>query len=108
MKKNVLLFGLIIGTVLCVNMIVMVNQLYSNPDFKANDIVGWGAMVAVFSLVFFGVRQYRNKNLDGFISFGKAFKTGFLITLVASTMYVVVWLFYYYLFVPDFIDAYSK
>jgi hypothetical protein len=107
MKKIVLVFGLIIGIILCANMILMVNMMYTSPNFKGNDIVGYAAMVVLFSLIFFGVRNYRNKHLDGFISFGKAFKTGFLIALVGSTMYVVVWLFYYYLFVPDFIDVYT-
>ena len=45
--------------------------------------------------------------MNGVISFGKAFKVGALIALVGSTIYVAVWLFYYYLFVPDFIDKYS-
>jgi len=107
MKKIVLIFGLIIGSILCVNMIVMVNLMYSNPDFKGNDILGYATMVVLFSLIFFGIRNYRNKHLNGFISFGKALKTGALIAFVGSTMYVVVWLFYYYLFVPDFIDVYT-
>lgn len=108
MKKIVLIFGLVIGTILCANMIVMINLMYSSPDFKGNDIVGYAAMVVLFSLIFFGVRNYRNKHLGGFISFGKAFKTGALIALVASTMYVVIGLSYYYLFVPDFIDVYTS
>jgi len=108
MKRNILIFGLIIGTILCANMILMVNMMYTNPDFKGNDVVGYAAMVVLFSLIYFGVRNYRNKYLDGFISIGKAFKVGVLIALVASTMYVVVWLFYYYLFVPDFIDVYTE
>lgn len=108
MKKVILIFGLVIGTILCINMVVMTNMMYSHTDFKSNDIVGYAAMVVLFSLIFFGVRNYRNKQSDGFISFGKAFKTGALIALVGSTMYVVVWLFYYYLFVPDFIDVYSS
>ena len=107
MKKTVLIFGLIIGTILCVNMIVMVNMMYSNPDFKGNDLVGYAAMIVLFSLIFFGIRNYRNRQLNGVISFGKAFKTGALIALVASTLYVVIWVFYYYLFVPDFIDVYT-
>lgn len=108
MKKTVLIFGLIIGTILCINMVLMTNMMYTNPGFKGNDIVGYAAMVVLFSLIFFGVRNYRNKYLDGFISFGKAFKLGVLIALIGSTMYVGVWLFYYYLFVPDFIDVYTK
>lgn len=106
MTKNVLIFGLVLGTLLCVNMIYMVNLCYTNPDFKSNDIVGYAAMVVVFSLIFFGVRNYRNTQLGGEISFGKAFKTGASIALAGSTMYVVVWLFYYYLFVPDYLDKY--
>jgi len=108
MRKTVLIFSLILGTIMCINMVILVNMLYNNPDFKGNDVLGYAAMVVVFSLIFFGVRNYRNKQLGGYISFGRAFKTGALIALVASTMYVVAWLFYYYLFVPDFIDVYTQ
>jgi hypothetical protein len=108
MKKNIFLYGTIIGIVLCINMVLMVNIIYNNPEEKANDFVGYAAMVVMFSLIYFGVRNYRNKQSGGTISFGKAFKAGALIALVASTIYVVIWLFYYYLFVPDFIDAYTK
>lgn len=107
MKKNVLIFGLALGTILCINMIIMINMMYTNPEFKSNDLLGYAFMVVIFSLIFFGVRNYRDKELGGIISFGKAFKTSLLIALVASTLYVVVWMFYFYLFVPDFIDKYT-
>jgi hypothetical protein len=106
MKRNVLSFGLVLGTILCINMFYMVHLCYTNPDFKSNDILGYAAMVIVFSLTFFGIRNYRNKQLDEVISFGKAFKTGALIALTGATIYVVAWLFYYYLFVPDFLDKF--
>lgn len=108
MKRNILIFGLVLGTILCINMVYMVRLCYTNPDFKSNDVVGYTIMVVIFSLIFFGVRNYRNKELEGVISFGKAFKTGALIALAGSTIYVVVWLFYYYLFVPDFLDVFIK
>lgn len=95
-----------LGALLCGNMIYMVNLCYSNPGFKSNDVVGYAIMVVVFSLIFFGIRNYRNRELGGQITFGKAFKMGALIALLASTAYVVVWLFYYYLFVPDYLDKY--
>lgn len=107
MKRSVLIFGLILGTILCGNMIYMVNKVCNNPDFQGNDVLGYAAMIVVFSLTFFGIRNYRNNELVGVISFGKAFKTGALIALVGATMYVVVWLFYYYLFVPEFMDKYT-
>ncbi|GHN02060.1 hypothetical protein WSM22_35490 [Cytophagales bacterium WSM2-2] len=107
MKRNVLIFGLVLGTFLAGHALYIVNIVYHNPDFKSNDVVGYAAMIIVFSLTFFGIQNYRNKELNGFISFGSAFKTGALIALLGSTMYVVAWLFYYYLFVPDFIDKYT-
>ncbi len=107
MKKIVLVFGLIIGVVFCANIGFMIYWMYHNPDLKSNDIVGYAAMVVVFSLIYFGTRNYRNKHLGGYITFGKAFKTGTLIALVGATIYVLAWLFSYYLFVPDFMDVYT-
>lgn len=107
MKKIVLVFGIIIGLVFCANIGFMVYWMYHNPDLKGSELVGYTIMVVVFSLIYIGVRNYRNKQLDGFISFGKAFKTGALIALLGSAIYVAAWLFSYYLFVPDFMDVYS-
>ncbi len=107
MKKNALIFGSIIGVIFVTNILYMVGRLYSEPGFETNDVLGYAAMVLVFSLIFVGVRNYRNKELNGVISLGKAFGTGALIALVGSTIYVVFWLFYFYLFVPDFMDQYT-
>lgn len=107
MKKTIWIFGLIIGTILCINMVYMVNLCYSNPGFEGNDYLGYAAMVVVFSMIFFAVKKYRDRQPGKAITFGKAFKIGGWITLTAGTIYVVAWLFYYYLFVPDFIDQYT-
>ncbi|RYG01421.1 MAG: DUF4199 domain-containing protein [Chitinophagaceae bacterium] len=106
MKRNVLVFGLILGVLSCINVVMMVDMVYNRPNAKPNDVIGYAAMVIVFSLTFFGIRNYRNKQLNGIISFGKAFKTGALIALLGSTVYVIFWMFYHYLVVPDFIDKY--
>jgi hypothetical protein len=107
MKRSVLTFGLVLGTILATHMVYMVSVVCKNPEFESNDVVGYAAMIVVFSLTFFGIRNYRNKELNGVISLGKAFKTGALIALLGSSIYVGVWLFYYYLFVPNFIDQYT-
>lgn len=107
MKKIILILGAVIGLILSANSIIHMNMMSSNPDYKGNDVVGYATMVIIFSLIYFGVRNYRNNYLDGKIGFSKAFKTGALICFVASTIYVVVGLLYYYLFVPDFIDIYA-
>lgn len=106
MKKIILIFGLVIGTILIANSIVVISMMYDNPDFKGNDIVGYSTMVIVFSLIYFGVRNYRNNHLEGKISFLNALKTGALICLVASTVYTILGLIYYQIMGPDFIDFY--
>lgn len=109
MKKTVLIYGLIMGTVFITGALYMTDLLfYKNPDIESNDFLGYVVMIIIYSLIFFGIRNYRNHYLNGIITFKKAFKTGAMITLIASTLYVVVWLFYYYLFIPDFVDKYAE
>lgn len=106
MNRNNLIYGLITGTLLSINLIFTLSLFYSNPDFKGNEVFGYGIMVAIYSFVFLGIRNYRNNQLNGFISFGNAMKRGTIIALIGSTIYVVFWLFYYYLVVPDFLEKY--
>ena len=107
MKKNVLVFGLISGFIITAMMVISVGLCYSREDFDDSMVIGYTSMILAFSLIFIGIRNYRNKYNNGVITFGKAFKVGLFITLVASTMYVLVWLIDYYLFIPDFMDKYS-
>lgn len=108
MKRSVLIFGLILGTILTVHMVYIVNLVYHNPAFESNDFIGYVFLIGAFSLTFFGIRNYRDKQLGGVITLGKGFKTGALIAFLGATMYVVIWLFYYYLFIPDFLDKYIE
>ncbi|MEM9299163.1 MAG: DUF4199 domain-containing protein [Bacteroidota bacterium] len=108
MKKITLIFGSVIGLVLTTNSIIHMSMMYSNPNYKGNDVIGYATMVIIFSVIYFGVRNYRNKRLDGKMGFPKAFKTGALICFIASSYYVVFGLLYYYLFVPDFMDVYAE
>lgn len=107
MKKNVLVFGLISGAIISAMMVFSVLSCYNDPDYKGNMVLGYAGMLIAFSFIFVGIKNYRDKYSNGIITFGKAFKTGLLIALIASTAYVVVWLFDYYLFVPDFMDKYN-
>ena len=107
MKKVILTFGLISGLLITGMMLYSAGMCYSNPQqFKSNDVLGYTALIASFAFIFVGIKNYRDKYNNKIISFGKAFKVGAFITLVASTMYVVTWLIDYYLFIPDFLDRY--
>lgn len=107
MKKIVIVCGLIGGLILGIVLLVSVGLCYNKDDFSGNMVLGYASMVLAFSLIFVGVKNYRDKYNGGIISFGKAFKIGLFISLITSTIYVVVWLFDYYLFIPDFMDKYA-
>jgi hypothetical protein len=108
MKKNILVYGLIMGVVLSIFTVVSINYCYQTGNFDGNATVGYAAMIAVFSFIFVGIRNYRDKFNEGVISFGEAFKMGVGIVFIASTLYVASWLIYYNNFVPDFMDKYSE
>lgn len=108
MKKVIWIYGLVIGAVISSHTIIMMNMMVNNPDLKTNDLLGYAALIAMFSIIFFGIRKYRNSYSNGYISFGRAFKTGAWIALIGSTMYVLLGLGYYYLFLPEFLDAYIQ
>ena len=110
MKKNILIYGVISGLIVSSLMLFTMNYMShceGSVDFDTSMVIGYASMLIAFSLVFVGIRNYRNKYNNGLISFGKAFKIGILIVLIASTFYVVAWLIDFYFFVPDFMDKYS-
>ncbi len=109
-KKNILIYGLIAGVVVAVLMLCSINYLShceGNVDYTTSMLIGYASMLIAFSLVFVGIRNYRDKYNGGLISFGKAFKTGILIVLIASTIYVIAWLIAYFFFMPDFAEKLS-
>jgi hypothetical protein len=106
MNRNTFIYGFALGVILCGNIVYTVQLCYRHSDFENSEVIGYAVMSIANSLVFFGILNYRKNQPDQAISLGKAFQTGAIIALLASTMYVVFWLFYYYLVVPDFMEVY--
>lgn len=105
MKKIVLIYGSIAG--LIVSSMFVITHSSGKIDFENGMLVGYASMVIAFSLIFFGVKNYRDNHLNGAITFGKALKVGLLVTGVASIIYAVAWEFYFNLVVPDFMVEYT-
>ena len=105
MKRIVLTFGLIAGVIISVLMdgsLLLANKIGSGHSM----VLGYTIMVASFLLIYFGIRSYRDNNLAGQISFGRAFACGFLIALITTCCYVVSWEILYFNFMPHFMDSY--
>jgi hypothetical protein len=110
MTKHFLTYGLISGTLISAFMLYSMHQLShcnGNIDFNNSMLIGYASMLIAFSMVFIGIRNYRDKYNGGSISFGESFKIGLMIVLIASTMYVIAWQIDYFFFIPDFMDNYS-
>lgn len=111
MKKNSLVFGTIAGVIISVFMgISMAMMSCGSTDSDGGTtsmIIGFSAMAVAFSFIFVGIKNYRDKQNAGTITFGKGFLLGFMISLIASTLYVITWGVEFHFFMPDFIDKYS-
>ena len=107
MKKTVLTFGLIGGAIMATMMFATL-PFADKIGFDKGVIVGYTTMILAFMLVFFGIRSYRENVSDGYITFGRAFAVGILITLITCVCYVVAWEIIYFKFMPDFFDKYAS
>ena len=106
MKKIVLTFGLFAGAVMAAFMFATL-PFQDQIGFDRGVLVGYTSMVLAFLMVFFGVKSYRDNVAGGQVTFGRAFKVGLLITLVATACYVVAWQVLYYGFMPVFLEKYT-
>ena len=106
MKKNVLVFGLIAGII---SSLWFIGQtlLGSHADFDNGMLIGYASMLVAFSMIIVAIKKYRDNENGGAISFGRALTIGLLISLIASTFYVLVWVVYYYTSGTDFIEQYA-
>jgi hypothetical protein len=107
MKKIILTYGVIAGVIVTAFMAYGIYSLKKNPDYKGSMLLGYTGMLVAFTFVFIGVKKYRDNQNQGVITFAEALKIGALISLIASTIYVGVWLFEYYCLYPDFMDKYT-
>ena len=111
MKKNTLVFGVISGVIISTFMAISM-AVSSCGSGQANGgrgsmIIGFSVMVVAFSFIFVGIKNYRDKQNGGNLTFGKGFLLGFMISLISSTLYVITWAVEFHFFMPDFMDKYS-
>ncbi|WP_306251091.1 DUF4199 domain-containing protein [Parvularcula sp. IMCC14364] len=108
MIRIALTYGAIAGAVIITSMVIGF-ALSDGKGFGSSQILGYLFMIVALSLIFIGIKRYRDRDLGGVISFGKAFQLGLLISLVASVAYIICWEAYLaatdYSFITTYVDG---
>ena len=107
MKSTVLKFG---GYGLVTGFIIfgLALTLGDNLSFTAQEIIGYGSMIASLSFVFFGIKHYRDNTNGGKLSFGKGLIIGLLISVLVGIGFGLVDFVYTTVVNPDFSDQYLQ
>lgn len=96
MQRIILVFGLIAGAIVSMFMVIGISLMQQGLlTFDNGEIVGYAGMIIALSMIFFGIKSYRDNHLRRTITFMKAVQVGLLITLVASVLYAASWETYY-------------
>jgi hypothetical protein len=110
MKKIILIYGVIAGAIVATSMVwgFLVSDS-SGDGMQMLEIMGYLIMLIALSVIFFGIKKYRDDELGGVITFGTAVMVGLGISGVASIIYVITWEIYLaqtnYAFMSDYIAA---
>ena len=106
MKKRILTFGLI-STVALAAMYVLMCLARQNGNSEISEILVYAGVVVLFTMVFVWIKSYRDNALGGFITFGKAFKVGILMSLASSLCYAIMWMILFNSIFKGFMEQHS-
>lgn len=107
MKRIILVYGSIAGVIVTASLTL--SMAASTGHGAAGLVVGYLSMLVALSMVFVGVKKYRDEQLGGVIRFSTALGVGLGISLIASLFYAFGWEAYLYAtgyrFMPDYMAS---
>ena len=107
MKNTVLKYGvkgLIIGLLIFGLHLSFLNSF----DYSTNEILGYISIVLSLSIIYFGIKHYRDHVNDGAISLGKALAIGILISILVGIGVAIADFIYTKFVNPDFFKDYAE
>lgn len=104
-----LVYGAISGAVIIGSMILsLATSSLDEESVVGLEWLGYLIMIVALSIIFVGIKRYRDVELGGVIKFSTAFWLGLGITAVASVVYVVAWEINLYATDHAFIEEYTS
>ena len=102
--RYILVYGLLSGTVIIAAMLVVLNL-----SGLHSEVIGYLIMFVALTMIFIGVKRYRDVELGGVIKFWRAFGIGLGIAACATIAYILIWEAYlaatHYAFMDHYIAA---
>lgn len=105
MQKIALTYGVISGTIVIVTLILGL-IVSDSGSFLSSELFGYLSMLIALSMIFIGIKRYRDQELGGVIRFIPAFAMGLAIAVIAGVIYTAVWEIYSMSNGYAFIDGY--
>jgi len=102
-QKSVTMNGLTWGIVAGVLMILYSLILYL-LDQSLNTSISWIGYLFFVGAMVWGTLEYRKKELNGYMTYGKAFSTSFMILLFASILVSIYTFLFYQIIAPNLIQ----
>jgi len=106
MTRYALIYGAIAGAIAATVLTVGIASDLSNHTTSL--WFGYLVMLVALSLIFVGIKRYRDVECGGVIRFGRAFLLGLGIAAVAGLTYALVWESYLQISGYDFMADYTR
>lgn len=103
--RYVLIYGVISGAI--VIAMIAGGLVFDLPNHFQSMWFGYLVMLTALSLIFVGVKRYRDVECGGVVRFGRALAVGLGIAVVAGIVYVAGWETYLATARPDFMAEYG-
>jgi hypothetical protein len=87
--------------------VLVFSLAFNLPNHSHSLWFGYLVMLVALSLIFVGVKRYRDVECGGVVSFGRAFMIGLGIALVAAVIYALGWELYLAVSGKDFMADYT-
>jgi len=107
MQKIAITYGIMSGTITIVTLIIGL-MVSDGGSFLSSELFGYLTMLVALSMIFIGIKRYRDQELGGVIRFLPAFAMGLAIAVIAGIIYMLVWELYSISTDYAFIDSYVK
>ena len=105
MQKIAITYGILSGTITIATLILAL-VVSDGGSFLSSELFGYLTMLVALSMIFIGIKRYRDQELGGVIRFLPAFAMGLAIAVIAGLVYTLVWELYSISTDYAFIDSY--